>query len=333
MQLKLLMQLSDMMQSIGAFGEEGENKSNNTIFNRMFMQKVIKLSHRMSTDYGAWSILNNMVAMFTNDNTTSLDILHQMMAELNYENKDEALNIVDLASLEGANVVEVDVGNGVSLDALLDDFNAKSFAYTGLNPLEEYESQKSREILPSQFLESYINRYLTKLEEAIPKSATQKNKAIFTFKMDNALSRILFAAVNNKINEGINQGNAWANVSLAIIPPFTDKANLDVNKNVCLTNLIKQKAGTFNAVSFVLSNQEKDLEHLNFLYNNQFVPESIRAGITYKSNFNVARDPTKVSADTAPNLTLKQSDSSYIFTGNNVGWLNAPQRNAEGKLK
>lgn len=327
MQLKLLMQLSDMMQSIGAFGENGE--SNNTVFNRMFMQKAIKLSHRMSTDYGAWSTLNNMVAMFTNDNTTSLDILHQMMAELNYENKDEALNIVDLASLEGANVVEVDVGNGVSLDALLDDFNAKSFALTGLNPLEEHESQKSRQVLPSQFLESYIDRYLKRLEAAIPKNATQKDKAIFTFKMDNALSRILFAAVNSKINEG----KEWANVSLAIIPPFTDKANLDVNKNVCLTNLVKKKASTFNAVSFVLSNQEKDLEHLNYLYNNQFVPESIRAGITYKSKFNVARDPTKVSADTESNLTLKQSNDSYIFTGNNVGWLNDAQRDSEDNIK
>lgn len=319
-QLVTLIELMSMVQSIGAFGAEG----NNTVFNRMFMQRAIKLSQRMSTEYGAWSLLDNVVAMFSNEDTTSLGILHKMMQEIAYEGENEELHLVDLASLQGANVVEINVGDGVSLESLLQEFNSKSFAVTGLNPLVETPNSK-----PSAFLEGYIRRYMDRIAASLSRDTDGNIEDVtLTFKMDNALSRILLAAVNNRINNN----SRWKKVKIALIPPLTNQANLDVNKNICLTNLVQKRASKFNSLSFVLSNNKKDLEHLNFEFNNQFVPASIRAGVLYETNFNVSRDPTKVSADTAHNLRLKESNESYIFSGNNVGWLSEAQRDIHGNL-
>lgn len=244
------------------------NKFNN-IRHEAYIAKFLgtnlgKLQGLLSTSSNDYHILAALVKLTTNNDSIRNSDLNDLIDLLNksaYTNS-STFNVQDLSTTQSSIFMDV-------TDINLPDF----LAYMNNEAAKLEYLDVSDDIKNSIPLTNYLNKYLEKLEERLRDTGAEQ----IIFNMDSAIDLMLFTAVNQRIAEAPSI-DIFYGKKIAIAPNITDKAGLNVNKNVTYYNNLNDAFVTNNNLhnfNVINTTQNKDLEVLNFKYHSQFTNEGL----------------------------------------------------------
>lgn len=236
-----------------------------------------KLQGLLSTSSNDYHILAALVKLTTNNDSirnSDLNDLIDLLDKSGYTNS--AFNVQDLSTTQSSIFMDV-------TDINLPDF----LAYMNNEAAKLEYLDVSDDIKNSIPVTNYLNKYLEKLEERLKDTGAEQ----IILKMDSAIDLMLFSAINQRIAES-SIGNTFYGKKIAIAPNITDKAGLNVNKNITYYNNLNAKFVTNNNLynfNVINTTQNKDLDVLNFKYHSQFTNEGL-VGQYVENTFTVGTD-------------------------------------------
>lgn len=237
-----------------------------------------KLQGLLSTSSNDYHTLAALVKLTTSNGSIRNSDLNDLIDLLN-----KSAYTTTSFNIQGLNTTQ----NSIFMD--VSDINLPDFlAYMNNEAAKlEYLDDVSEETKKAIPITNYLNKYLEKLEERLKDTGAEQ----IILKMDSAIDLMLFTAINKRIAEAPST-NIFYGKKIAIAPNITDKAGLNVNKNVTYYNnldnafVTKNNLYNFNVIN---ATQNKDLEVLNFKYHSQFTDEGL-VGQYVENTFTVGTD-------------------------------------------
>lgn len=276
--------------------------TNSSSMDRYFINRMFRLHNRISTNFGSRSALNNLVALTSRNN-------------INIWELDELTKLLEATGLEDVdtqNMVETLDASKKSLVIDATDINLSDLLY-------EFKRQGIYGISESTALMNFIVPYINQLTTAV----REKGFKQIVFRMDSAIDRILFSAVNKEILNA-TKDSAWDGVSIALAPSITDKASGIVDLDVSIEHQLIEKLGEGNVGFYTVlaNNKNKNLKRANYKYNNIFTNDYINGNYIQRRNEEVPvlykeGDPNGIQSHKVRSLNTK--GNSYISTANALG--------------
>lgn len=278
--------------------------SNSAALDRFFLNRMLRLNNRISHLYGDRSTLNNLVALTSKSHTNvwELDQLNQLLRDAKIEIDGEYTYIDSFDKNKKSFVIDV---TDVNLGELLNEFRRQ--AIYGISEI------------------TALHNFITPYVDQITKAVRQRGFEQIVFKMDTAIDRILFSALNREIINATD-GSTWDGVTLAIVPSITDKASGNVDMATSLKHQLLELTGEGNIGFYTIlaNNRNKDLKATNYLYKNKFTEAYVTGDYITRANEEVPvlyKDGDPKGITTHKVRDMGANGNSYIGTASALGFI------------
>lgn len=317
-----------ILDTIRSYEKDGNNAdklnfvTNNDAANSLIEQRLRRLHGRMSTDFGTFSTLNNIV-MATASNRVDLhniESLNALLRRSKTELDGEYLNVSDFDRNKQSVIIDVD-----------------EIDYAGLLTKISKDSL-TRNLSEEELIQFFYEPYIGQIEQQL-KAAKDKGTPIrqIVFGMNKVIDRILFSAINRQINDS-TYDSVWNGLTISIVPRITDKTDGGVQSSVFFHNqMIEQLGENAHFYTQCLNNENKDLSGRNFLYRNKFTHDYLTSN--YMSRMHEMMDVSynKLMDTKGPQKkdiwdVAKDKDAlSFIGTGDRFGYINYDEFDSANK--